>query len=390
MNAGPRTSRLLARLPRDYAIVRAREVHAQLLAEGKDPINLSIGEPDIAPPPSLLEALADAARRPGQDRYPRFDGAPEMRAAFADFYERRYGRRLDAEHEVVPLIGGKEGLVHLAAALCDRDLPAVLPPVGYPVYESAARMADAPILRQGGAWEDGYAPRLPEDRPAGGLVVLASPANPTGSTVDDDALDALLADAGATEATVCFDAAYVELPGSGPRWPPPVARGRIDGVVELHSLSKTVCLPGWRVAFMVGDRRVLAALKRVKSFVDAGVPTPLQRAVAVGLAEAHAHVDEVGRVFLERQRRMRAALRGTGLDVFPSDAGMFCWTRAQGVAGDALLSALQEEGVVAVAGASFGPAGVDCVRMSVSIEEKRLDELARRAARAVARAKGEG
>lgn len=391
--------------------MKARETFQRLQREGRAPINLSIGEPELPPAPAFLRALescasdgaSTSASAPAHARYPQIAGTAELREAFAAFYAVRYGPRLDPEHEILPLIGAKEGIAHLVLAFADDAQPVFLPSVGYPVYESSARMAGAPTVSLGGAWEDGYRPTLQSvsshgsgnDGLRGGLVIVGSPANPTGAIVDATTLDGLVSAARARAAVFCFDAAYVELRGTAPAVPLPIARCGIDGVVELHSLSKTFAIPGWRIAFAVGDRAVIAALKRIKSFVDSGVPGPMQDAVARALPMAVPAIDGARAAFIERHRRFRemagAAVPDRLLELFPSDAGMFAWARVRGTSakprpsGELLAAALEAEGLVVVPGSAFGEAGADCVRMTVSVPPERLAEVGARLGRAIQR-----
>jgi aspartate/methionine/tyrosine aminotransferase len=380
-------SRWLSSLPGGYIIATLQAHRQRLERAGVDVIDLSIGEPDLPPPDQAVAAVAAAAAAGGFNRYPPFRGVAELRQGFADFYHRHYGVRLDPERQVLPVLGTKEALVHLVRATADAERPVYLPRVAYPAYRSAAALADAPIVDLPGEWEDGYLPALPAEGPRGGALLIASPNNPTGAVLPAATVDALVAAARARRIAVCFDAAYVELRGSQEVALPLRSCGA-DGVIELHSMSKTFALAGWRIGFAVGDPALVDALARIKSFIDAGVPLLVQRAAAALLPACDGYVVALREHFLARQRALRAALDGTGLELFDTDAAMFCWVRLAGHDGAALTAALVEEGVLAVPGGSFGAAGAACVRLSVAVGDDRLQELRGRVLRAVGRLRG--
>lgn len=208
---------------------------------------------------------------------------------------------------------------------------------------------------------------------------MSSPSNPTGAVLDRAAIARFAAECREREVVLCFDAAYGEL--SGPRAPtlalPTVGTA---GVVELHSLSKSMSLAGWRVGFAVGDAEIIDGLARVKSYSDAGVPTPLQHAVAHLLPVCDALFDHTREQIAVQQRLLRAALAPLGRPIFDTDAGLFCWLAA-GRPGAELARACLAEGVVLAPGAMFGPGGADCVRLSATIPPDRMSDLAERLAR---------
>lgn len=380
----PLPSRHLEALPASYAIARAVALRNRLLAEGRDVIDLSVGEPFLPPPPEANAALARAAEGANFNKYPPHRGTGALRSAFADFYRRRYGVQLDPETQVLPLLGSKEGLVNMTLALADESKPVYTNQVSYPVYRSAAHLAAAPIMDLGGSWETGYLPELPPaDRcpGPGGIALVDCPGNPTGALIPPDAIERLLTGCRARQIAFCFDAAYVELRGAGDPVLP-IPRFGDDGVVEFHSLSKSMSLAGWRVGFAVGSPAIVNALAKMKTFIDSGVPLPIQLAAVEALGACDAWIDQARTRYVEYQRQFRAALRGLPIELFPSEASMFCWARLPGVPGQLVAEACAEEAVVLIQGDSFGPAGADCFRMTANLADgPRLAELRARLVR---------
>lgn len=378
-------SRALSRLPTSYAIAKAQKQRAELEARGVSVIDLSIGEPDLPPPAALADALAEVAHAKGYTRYPPFQGVPSLREAIARFYERRFEVKLDAHTQILPLIGSKEGLVHLAMAYADEEHPVYAREVDYPAYRSAALLANAPLVQVEGGWDAGYLPRLPDDGRRGGVALIGSPANPTGAVVDEATLRRLMDECRQRQIVLAFDAAYIELPGTTGRVPHPLG---IDPThptaVEIHTFSKSLRVAGWRIAFAVGAPEVLGGLGRMKSFVDAGVPLPQQLAIAKALDHCDAAIDEGARIYIERQRAFRKMLEGLPLEIFGSDATLFVWARLPGGDGERFAQAAAEQGVLLMPGKTFGPGGTSCIRMAVNVGDDALLELRGRLERAFA------
>lgn len=372
----PIPSTLLAQTPRTYAMAELVAAREAMRARGIDVLDVSIGELHLAPDPQTREALARAAADVAFNRYGELRGGRELRAAFADLYRRRYGVELDPDREVLALLGSKEGIVNLARAFADREHPVYCARVAYPVYRAAALQAGAELVHLGGEWEDGYRPTFAGPARRGGVAFVSSPANPTGAVLDRADIERFTAACRERDAVLCFDAAYAELSGTGdPILPIPTVGRR--GVVELHSLSKSLSLAGWRVGFAVGDPDIIDGLARVKAFSDSGVPTPQQHAVRHLLPICDGILDRTRRQIAELHALLRAQLATLGRELFETRAGLFCWLRP-GRPGSEFARACLNEGVVLAPGAMFGPGGVDCVRFSATLPADRMAELADR------------
>jgi len=375
-NWQPIPSALLAQIPKTYAMADLVAQREAMRARGIDVLDVSIGEVHLAPDPQTREALARAAADVPFNRYPDLRGKRELRAAFADLYRRRYGVELDPDREVLALLGSKEGIVNLARAFADREHPVYCGRVVYPVYRAAAVQAGAELVYLGGEWEDGYRPTFAGPARRGGVAFVSSPANPTSAVLDRADIERFAAECRERDVALCFDAAYAELSGTGaPILAIPTVGKR--GVVELHSLSKSLSLAGWRVGFAVGDPELIDGLARIKSFCDSGVPAPQQHAVHHLLPICDGILDRTRRQIADLQDVMRAQLATLGREIFETRAGLFCWLKP-GRPGTEFARAALNEGVVLVPGAQFGPGGVDCVRISATLSADRMAELAER------------
>jgi len=374
----PLPSALLMQMPKTYALAEIAAQRDAMRARGVDVLDVSLGESHLEPAAQTRAALARAAAEVPFNRYPGPRGSPELRAAFADLYRRRYGAALDPDREVLPLLGSKEAIVNLARAFADREKPVYSSRVGYPVYRAAAVQAGAELSYLDGEWEDAYRPTFAGPPRRGGVAFVSSPANPTSAVLDRDTISRFAAHCRERDVVLCFDAAYAELSGGGaPTLAIPII-GK-SGVVEFHSLSKSLSLAGWRVGFAVGDPDIIEGLARVKAFCDAGVPSPQQGALAHLLPVCDELLDRTRQHFAAQQRALRAALEPLALEMFESNAGMFCWLRP-GRPGVEFARACLVEGVVLVPGQVFGPGGADCVRISATLPQKRMGELADRLA----------
>lgn len=372
----PIPSALLAQLPRSYAMADLVAQREAMRARGIDVLDVSIGELHLAPDPQTREALARAAAEVPFNRYGELRGGRELRAAFAELYHRRYGIELDPDREVLALLGSKEGIVNLARAFADREHPVYCGRVVYPVYRAAAVQAGAELVHLDGEWQDGYRPSFAGPARRGGVAFVSSPSNPTGAVLGRADLERFAAQCRERDAVLCFDAAYAELSG---RQAPILAIPTVgtQGVVELHSMSKSLSLAGWRVGFAVGDAELIDGLARVKSVCDSGVPTPQQHALRHLLPICDPILDRTRQQIAGLQQVMRAELAGLGKDLFETDAGLFCWLRP-GRPGVEVARACLDEGVVLVPGAVFGPGGADYVRLSATLPAERMAELAAR------------
>jgi LL-diaminopimelate aminotransferase len=376
----------MTRLPDANPIARIFAARKEIQKKGIDVVDVSLGEPNLSPPACLLDSLAKASRQQGQNYYPPLSGTSEFREAIAKFYERRYGVHVDSEKQIYPLIGSKEGLVLLSLCFSDPNKPIYVRRVDYPVYRSAARLSGAPIVELEGDWEDRYIPRFPaKENRQGGIVFLSSPSNPTSAVLPAVALKKFIEACQQRSVVVAFDAAYLEIGGSEKVPHPLGLQPDIKGVIEFHSFSKALRVPSWRAGFVVGSPEIVQALGKMKSFVDTGVPLPIQWALTESLEAAHESIEEGRMFFVKQQALLREALAGLPIEIFPSDASLFCWIRTPGIRGADLAAAALEEGLLFMPGNIYGPGGEYCIRLSVALSPERFPDVRERLEKALRR-----
>ena len=382
----PRLSSRIDRLP-PYLLASIPARKRELLARGVDVIDLGAGDADLAPPAEAVEALARASREPSLQRYGFGLGHVPFREAISAWMERRFGLTFDPMREVVPLIGSKEGIAHLALAYLEPGDVAVVPEPGYIVYQGGTVLAGAePHLYP-------LRPRtrflveldeIPEDvLRRTRLLYLNYPNNPTAAVAPRDYLANVVRQCRERDILLVFDNAYSELAFDGYR-PPSIFE--IDGArevaVEFHSLSKSYNMTGWRCGWAVADPAIASRLAQVKTFIDTGHYMAVQAAGAAALGAWERFVPANVAVFQERRDAAVAAFRAAGFDVEVPQATMYLWIPLpEGVASAEFAERLlADEGVVVLPGSGFGAGGEGFFRISFIVEPARLAEAARRAA----------
>ncbi len=354
---------------------------AEKRALGVDIISFGVGDPDLPTPAHILDALVEAARDPANHRYPETDGLPELRAAIAGWYERRFGLRFDPDREVVPLIGSKEGIGHVPLCLVDPGAVALVPDPGYPVYPVSVQFAGGtpyalPLLEENGFLPDLEA--VPDDvARRAKLLWLNYPSNPTAAVADLDFFQRAVAFARRHEIAIVHDMAYSEV--AYDEYVPPSflqARGARELGIEVHSLSKSYNMAGWRIGMALGNAGLIDALTRVKSNLDSGVPNAIQRMAIAALEGPQDCIEEHNRVYQRRRDRLVEALRAIGLRVSPPKASLYLWAGLpRGIGSiDFAERLLEDTGVVVTPGISYGAHGEGYVRLSLTVPDERLDE----------------
>ena len=375
----------------EYPLATIPQRKRELAARGVDVIDLGAGDADLAPPPKALEALARASRTPAMQRYGFGLGLVAFREAVAAWMGRRFGLRFDPITEIVPLIGSKEGIAHLAFAYVEPGAVAIIPEPGYNAYQGGAMLADGTPYR--------YALRprtdflvdldeIPEDTlKRARILYLNYPNNPTAAIAPRDYLERVVARCRALDILLVYDNAYSELAFDG-YVPPSIFEidGARDVAIEFHSLSKTYNMTGWRCGWAVAKPEIASALARVKSFTDTGQFMAVQ---AAGVAALESYDEFVpGNVATFRARRDAAveAFRAAGFTCEVPRATMYLWIPLpEGVTSAAFASKLLDEaGVVVMPGSGFGAGGEGFFRISFITSPERIAEAARRAGRVLA------
>jgi len=370
-----------------YLFAQISKKVAAKKAMGIDVISFGIGDPDLPTPQHILDALSAAAADPANHRYPETEGLPDFRRAVAAWYDRRFGVSLDADKEVISLIGSKEGIGHIALCFIDPGDVALVPDPSYPVYEIGTMFAGGssyamPLLEENGFLPDFDA--VPGDIASRAkLLWLNYPNNPTGAVAGIDFFERAVHFAKRHDIAICHDGPYSEV--SYDEYTPASfleAKGAMDVGVEFHSLSKSYNMTGWRIGMCVGNPRIVDALMRVKSNIDSGVPQAIQRMAIAALEGPQESVAEHNAIYQRRRDRVVDALRGLGLRVTPPRASLYVWARVP----DGLTSAefaerlLDEAAVIVTPGNGYGPHGEGYVRLSLTLADDRIDEGLRRIA----------
>ena len=385
-----RFARRLDTLP-SYPMAEIPGIKRRLLAQGVDVIDLGAGDADFAPPQVAVETLAAAAADPAMSRYGFQLGLPAYREAAARYLERRFRVKIDPFKELHPLLGSKEGIAHLAMAALNPGDVAIVPEPGYAVYHGGTVLAGGEPYRYALTPRTDFLLELAEV-PAEilqrtRLVYLNYPNNPTAAVADRAYLERLVALCRRHDILIAYDNPYCEVTYDGFVAPSILEiDGAKDVAIEFHSLSKSFCMTGWRLGFAVGREDTVAALGRVKNYVDTGAFLAVQAAGAAVLDRAEALAQGYVARFRERRDAALAALRGQGFEIATPRATMYLWIPLpEGVSsGGFQRRALEETGVVTLAGSNFGPGGEGFFRVALTVATPRLVEAAERLGRVLA------
>ena len=354
---------------------------------GVDVISLGIGDPDLPTPEPVIRALREAAADPTMQRYPTNRGLAPFRGAIAAFYKERFGVEVNPDTEVVPVLGGKEGVAHIAFACLDPGDVALAPEPGYPPYTSGPLFAGGEVHYLPLEAENEFMPDLdavPKDMAArANLLFLNYPNNPTGAVVAPGFFDRAVEFARAHDIIVVHDNAYSEIVFDGYDAPSFLATsGAMEVGVEIFSLSKGWNMTGWRVGWVAGNGDVVEHFRRLKTNLDSGMFDALQVAGAAALTEARVFPAEMSAVYRRRRDLMIEVLARIGLPADPPRATPYIWVRVpDGHTSETFTElVLEEAGVVVSPGPSFGPSGEGYVRISLTVTDERLEEAASRIA----------
>ncbi len=356
-----------------------------LRAQGVDVISLGIGDPDLPTPPHIVDAMAEAIRKPANHQYPDYAGSPVFRRACAAYMADRFGVELDPDAEVLALIGSKEGIAHLHTAFVDPGDYVLAPSIGYPVYSGGATLQSARTWFMPMRAEDGFLADFeatpPEVLERAKILFLGYPNNPTGACAPVEYLDRAIAFCLEHDLLLAYDNAYVDICFDGYRAPSILERPRArECCIEFFSLSKSYNMTGWRIAFACGNAQAVAALGTVKNNLDSGQFTAIQEAAAVALTGPQDCVDEMCALYQRRRDLVVDALRAIGLECEAPRATIYVWARVPD--GDTSASfaerLLEQAHVIVTPGSGYGPDGEGYVRISLTTPDERLVEAVRR------------
>ncbi len=375
-----RTARRIENLPPYLFVAISRKI-AEKRAQGKDVISLAVGDPDIPTPRHVIERLCQAAQDPQNHRYPESEGLPEFRGAIAQWYEKRFGVTLDSDREVLPLIGAKEGIGHIALCFIDPGDIALVPDPAYPVFSMGTMFAGGSSYYMPLTEDNDFLPdldRVPEDIARKAKILWINyPNNPTAAVAELEFFERAVAFARKYDIAVCHDGPYTEVAFDGYR---PVsfleAAGAMEVGVEFHSLSKSYNMTGWRVGMVVGNAKIIDALRRVKSNLDSGIPQAIQHAAIEALTGPQDCVAEHNAIYQRRRDRLLQTLSQIGLKARPPRASLYIWARVpEGYNSlEFATSLLEEAEVVVTPGIGYGKHGEGYIRLSLTIPDERLEE----------------
>ena len=388
----PRIAQRVTDLP-GYPLTGIARRKRELLAAGVDLIDLGAGDADFMPPAVATESLARALQNPALHRYGFQQGLPAFRDAVVRYHQRRFGTAFDALTEVLPLIGSKEGLAHFAEAVAGPGDLAVIPEPGYQCYIGGTICAGAEPYIVPLTARTNFLVELSEIPPdvlrRTRVVFLNYPNNPTAAIAPRDYLERTVAICRQYGIALAYDNPYVEITFDGYVAPSIFEiEGAREVAVEFHSMSKSFSMTGWRVAWAVGNRELLAALQTIKSYHDTGAFMALQQASADVLDQAETLVKPGVAAFQARRDTAIALLAKVGFDVPVPQATMYLWVPLpEGIASaEFTRMAMDDEGVVMLPGSSFGPSAEGYFRIALTVNEARLADAAERIGRVLARA----
>ena len=372
----------IERLPR-YVFEEINQLKIQARHDGKDIIDFGMGNPDQATPDFIVNKLTETVNKKETHRYSQSKGIPRLRKAISDWYDRKYNVHIDPENEAIVTMGSKEGLGHLALATMDKGDVILVPNPSYPIHPFGFIIAGADIrhvpIGPGidffNQLEEAIANTFPKPR----MLVLNFPSNPTTECVDIDFFEQVVEIAKKNEIWVIHDLAYADLCFDDYKAPSFLeVKGAKDIGVEFFTLSKSYNMPGWRVGFCCGNKDLIGALSRVKSYYDYGLFTPIQVASIVALNEGDQEVNKIRDMYKERRDVLCDGLNKIGWEVEKPKATMFVWAKIpdkfkmKSVEFSKLL--LNECDVAVSPGIGFGQYGDSYVRFSLIENRQRINQ----------------
>ena len=376
----------IARLP-PYVFAEVNGMRAKMRAAGEDIVDLGMGNPDTPPPAHVIAKLAEVAANPGAHGYSASRGIPGLRKAQAAYYQRRFGVEVDPESEVIVTLGSKEGLANLAQAITAPGDVVLAPNPSYPIHSFGFIIAGAAIRSIPAAPGPEFFERLRMAMrytvPRPKALVIGYPSNPTAYVADIAFYEKLVAFAREHEIWIISDLAYAEIYFGDVPTPSILAvPGAKEVAVEFTSVSKTYSMAGWRIGFAVGNRDLIAALTRVKSYLDYGAFTPIQAAAVAALNGPQDCIAETRALYKRRRDVLVESFGRAGWEIPVPQASMFAWVpipeRFQNLGSVEFSKRLLSEAGVAVApGAGFGEEGEGHVRIALVENEQRLRQAAR-------------
>ena len=364
-----------------YLFVEINKKIAEKKARGEEVISFAIGDPDLPTPSHIIEKLCQAAHDPANHRYPETAGLPELCRAIAGWYQRRFDVSLDPETEVLPLIGSKEGIGHIAFCFIDSGDIALVPDPAYPVYSISTTLAGGKTHYLALKAENNFLPVLDNISNAvlrkAKLLWINYPNNPTGAVAGLDFYDKVVEFARRYEIAICHDGPYSEVAFDGYL---PVSFMQANGAkvigVEFQSFSKIYNMTGWRIGMVVGNAKMVDALRRLKSNLDSGIPQAIQHAAIAALTGPQECIAEHNAIYQRRRDLVVEVLTKIGLKVTVPKASFYIWAKVPDgyTSVDLTADLLDQVGVAVTPGVGYGQNGEGYVRLSLTVPDEALQK----------------
>ena len=368
----------------EYYFSRKLKEVAEMNAAGKNVINLGIGSPDLPPSEQTIETLCEHARQPNEHGYQPYVGIPELRKGFADWYKKWYNVDLDPKTEIQPLIGSKEGILHISLAFLNPGEGVLVPNPGYPTYSSVSKLVEANLISYELKEELGWQPDFDElekmDLSNVKLMWTNYPNMPTGANASMELYEKLVAFGKKHGIIICNDNPYSfilnEYPSSILSVP-----GAKDICIEMNSMSKAHNMPGWRMAMLASNAQFVQWVLRVKSNIDSGQFKPMQYAAVEALSAPKEWYDNMNQVYRSRRNLAGQIMRTLGCEYDEKQVGMFLWGKIPaGAKGSEAIAdrVLYEANVFLTPGFIFGSQGERYIRISLCCKNETLEEALKR------------
>jgi aspartate/methionine/tyrosine aminotransferase len=371
-------SNRLAPIEEYYFSKKLKEVR-ELISEGKPIINMGIGSPDLPPHPSVIKALQETASESLSHGYQGYQGIPELRKAFADFYQKQYGVDLNPESEILPLMGSKEGIVHISMAFLNTGDEVLIPNPGYPTYASAAKLVEAKALfydlDKANAWQPNFAALEKYDLSKVKLMWVNYPHMPTGARASQGLFEKIIQFGKRHDILIIHDNPYSFILEDKPSSILSI-NGAKEIAMELNSLSKTANMAGWRVGALVGKAEFIDGVLKVKSNMDSGMFLGIQSGAIAALSLGQDWYALLNETYLNRRNLVWELAELLDLEIEKDAVGMFVWAKIKSDQSDFAFvdELLDQHHLFITPGSIFGSQGKGHVRFSLCISEEKIIE----------------
>jgi LL-diaminopimelate aminotransferase len=373
------TSKRLEGVGEYYFSQKLREIE-ELNKKGKNIINLGIGSPDLPPHPEVIKVLQEESAKPNMHAYQGYKGSLILRNSIAEWYKKWYQTDLDPETEILPLIGSKEGIMHICMTYLNQDDAVLVPNPGYPTYRSAVKLAGGKCidydLKRENHWYPDFRELAKMDLSRVRLMWVNYPQMPTGQLPTKELFEELIAFGRKHDIIICHDNPYSFILNDSPMSLLSI-EGSKDVAIELNSLSKSQNMAGWRVGMLLGARERIEEVLRFKSNMDSGMFLPVQLAAAKALSLPKSWYEGINKVYAERREIVFELLRLTGCEFDSSQAGMFVWAKIAADYKDGFELSdkiLHDANVFITPGGIFGSAGEKYIRVSLCSTAEKLND----------------